>query len=162
MCIRDSSFTYSIAFANLAIAIITKSSNKNKHILSAVFLGCCLLSHLIPFLIYGAIYLFFWVKTKNTKIEKFSSVLIFSALTVRFTTSLIANLEFTTNMGYTPYTKLSDLIKSDIAPFMVISLLIILINFKDIYRHKTTSLFCLLYTSPSPRDGLLSRMPSSA
>ena len=23
-------------------------------------------------------------------------------------------------------------------------------------------LFCLLYTSPSPRDGLLSRMPSSA
>ena len=24
------------------------------------------------------------------------------------------------------------------------------------------SLFCLLYTSPSPRDGLLSRMPSSA
>ena len=26
----------------------------------------------------------------------------------------------------------------------------------------TTSLPCLLYTSPSPRDGLLSRMPSSA
>ena len=135
------SFTYSIAFANLAIAVITKSSNKNKHVISAIFLGCSLLSHLIPFIIYGAIYLFFWVKTKNTKIEKFSSLLIFSALTVRFTTSLIANLEFTTNMGYTPYTKLSDLIKSDITPFVVISLLIILINFKDIYRHKTTSLF---------------------
>ena len=135
------SFTYSIAFANLAIAVITKSSNKNKHVISAIFLGCSLLSHLIPFIIHGAIYLFFWIKTKNTKIEKFSSLLIFSALTVRFTTSLIANLEFTTNMGYTPYTKLSDLIKSDIAPFMVISLLIILINFKDIYRHKTTSLF---------------------
>ena len=26
----------------------------------------------------------------------------------------------------------------------------------------TLDLFCLLYTSPSPRDGLLSRMPSSA
>ena len=26
----------------------------------------------------------------------------------------------------------------------------------------TTSTICLLYTSPSPRDGLLSRMPSSA
>ena len=25
-----------------------------------------------------------------------------------------------------------------------------------------TSILCLLYTSPSPRDGLLSRMPSSA
>ena len=24
------------------------------------------------------------------------------------------------------------------------------------------NIFCLLYTSPSPRDGLLSRMPSSA
>ena len=27
---------------------------------------------------------------------------------------------------------------------------------------KVRSTFCLLYTSPSPRDGLLSRMPSSA
>ena len=27
---------------------------------------------------------------------------------------------------------------------------------------KDQSIFCLLYTSPSPRDGLLSRMPSSA
>ena len=27
---------------------------------------------------------------------------------------------------------------------------------------RTLSVFCLLYTSPSPRDGLLSRMPSSA
>ena len=30
---------------------------------------------------------------------------------------------------------------------------------KQYYRD---CLFCLLYTSPSPRDGLLSRMPSSA
>ena len=29
-------------------------------------------------------------------------------------------------------------------------------------RKKTLIKFCLLYTSPSPRDGLLSRMPSSA
>ena len=29
-------------------------------------------------------------------------------------------------------------------------------------RDKLISKFCLLYTSPSPRDGLLSRMPSSA
>ena len=28
--------------------------------------------------------------------------------------------------------------------------------------HSKTHAFCLLYTSPSPRDGLLSRMPSSA
>ena len=29
-------------------------------------------------------------------------------------------------------------------------------------RYKTRDKSCLLYTSPSPRDGLLSRMPSSA
>ena len=34
------------------------------------------------------------------------------------------------------------------------------INF--FYLPRTTSIACLLYTSPSPRDGLLSRMPSSA
>ena len=31
-----------------------------------------------------------------------------------------------------------------------------------IYRGSGVINFCLLYTSPSPRDGLLSRMPSSA
>ena len=29
-------------------------------------------------------------------------------------------------------------------------------------REESQTLSCLLYTSPSPRDGLLSRMPSSA
>ena len=29
-------------------------------------------------------------------------------------------------------------------------------------KHKIPISYCLLYTSPSPRDGLLSRMPSSA
>ena len=28
--------------------------------------------------------------------------------------------------------------------------------------YEPLAIFCLLYTSPSPRDGLLSRMPSSA
>ena len=31
-------------------------------------------------------------------------------------------------------------------------------NFNDLEKYRN----CLLYTSPSPRDGLLSRMPSSA
>ena len=35
-----------------------------------------------------------------------------------------------------------------------------MLNLKNIYGE--TPLDCLLYTSPSPRDGLLSRMPSSA
>ena len=32
----------------------------------------------------------------------------------------------------------------------------------DVIRFAIESMGCLLYTSPSPRDGLLSRMPSSA
>ena len=32
----------------------------------------------------------------------------------------------------------------------------------DIKNEENDSYSCLLYTSPSPRDGLLSRMPSSA
>ena len=34
--------------------------------------------------------------------------------------------------------------------------------FKSIIHVAGISMCCLLYTSPSPRDGLLSRMPSSA
>ena len=33
---------------------------------------------------------------------------------------------------------------------------------KDTWQTNPSLLACLLYTSPSPRDGLLSRMPSSA
>ena len=32
----------------------------------------------------------------------------------------------------------------------------------EVYRVSSKTMTCLLYTSPSPRDGLLSRMPSSA
>ena len=135
------SFTYSLAFANLAIAFISNTENKNKHVLSAVFLGLSLLSHLIPFIIYGVIYIYFWIREKNTSIEKISSGLIFIFLTVRFTTSLLANLEYTTNMSYTPYTKISDLVKSDVTPFLVAFAVIFLINSKKIYSQKDTSIF---------------------
>ena len=35
-------------------------------------------------------------------------------------------------------------------------------QFRNIYKKASMLKGCLLYTSPSPRDGLLSRMPSSA
>ena len=35
-------------------------------------------------------------------------------------------------------------------------------NTEEWYQSIPSSIRCLLYTSPSPRDGLLSRMPSSA
>ena len=40
--------------------------------------------------------------------------------------------------------------------------LINLVNTGDDFIHYGLNIGCLLYTSPSPRDGLLSRMPSSA
>ena len=35
-------------------------------------------------------------------------------------------------------------------------------RYREIALHPECDMACLLYTSPSPRDGLLSRMPSSA
>ena len=40
--------------------------------------------------------------------------------------------------------------------------LIHIINQKKAWANQVLCVTCLLYTSPSPRDGLLSRMPSSA
>ena len=45
---------------------------------------------------------------------------------MRFSISLFLNLEFTTNMTYTPYTQLSDLVKSDILPFAIGSVIYII------------------------------------
>ena len=47
---------------------------------------------------------------------------------------------------------------------MPISMVNDLNDYLDEYKENQNkkSLACLLYTSPSPRDGLLSRMPSSA
>ena len=46
----------------------------------------------------------------------------------------------------------------------VIFLLVIVLNvLSDLWLPQgEVNIICLLYTSPSPRDGLLSRMPSSA
>ena len=46
---------------------------------------------------------------------------------------------------------LDDFVQNDIITFSHIS-----------YEEKSIILSCLLYTSPSPRDATLSRMPSSA
>ena len=56
-----------------------------------------------------------------------------------------------------PGQKVSSLsIEANPAPALAVQHLDHFGNHIDIYR------ICLLYTSPSPRDGLLSRMPSSA
>ena len=47
----------------------------------------------------------------------------------------------------------------DLSPVMIVDGETVLATPSELAGSKVT---CLLYTSPSPRDGLLSRMPSSA
>ena len=54
------SFAYSLAFGNLAIFYLIKSNNKFRFSISSMFFSLCLLSHLIPFIIYIPIYGFYW------------------------------------------------------------------------------------------------------
>ena len=57
----------------------------------------------------------------------------------------------------------SDLIKDWIKPFGTIFInLLKLIAMPLILASLVKGISCLLYTSPSPRDGQISRMPSSA
>ena len=46
--------------------------------------------------------------------------------------------------------------------FLLLGLIAYVLWWKKTKSHYTSKASCLLYTSPSPRDGLLSRMPSSA
>ena len=82
-------------------------------------LGLCLLSHIIPFLIFAPIFTIYFLSSKSLNLEKVAGLLIFLFLTLSFSVSLFLNLEFTTNMTYSPYTKLKDLIKPDILPFCI-------------------------------------------
>ena len=113
------SFTYSIAFANFSIFYLLKSNNRYSTEIASLLIGLSVLSHLIPFMIYLPIFAYYFLKS-DTKINiKIAAFLFFLFIAMRFSFSLFLNLEFTTNMTYTPYTHLSDLVKSDILPFAI-------------------------------------------
>tara|TARA_B100000902_G_scaffold81367_1_gene85976 strand:- start:4596 stop:6443 length:1848 start_codon:yes stop_codon:yes gene_type:complete len=113
------SFTYSLAFANLSIFYLIKSNYKNNVEIASLFIGLSVISHLIPFMIYLPIFAFYFLKSDVKIYKKISAFLLFLFVAVRFSISLFLNLEFTTNMTYTPYTQISDLVKSDILPFVI-------------------------------------------
>ncbi len=135
------SFAYSLAFGNLAIFYLIKSNNKFRFSISSIFLSLCLLSHLIPFIIYIPIYGFYWLFKKENINQKILSITIFLALVSRWSFSLFINLEFTTNMSYTPFTRLEDLIKEDILPVIFILLGLIIAKFKKLIKYKYLNLF---------------------
>ena len=134
------SFAYSLGFANLSIFYLIKSNNKLRFPISSIFLSLCLLSHLIPFIIYIPIYGFYWLLKKEKINQKILSITIFLAIVVRWTTSLFMNLEFTTNMSYTPFSRIEDLIKEDILPIIFIALALIISNFKNLIKYKSLNL----------------------
>ncbi|MDC3103582.1 hypothetical protein OA408_02325 [Acidimicrobiaceae bacterium] len=135
------SFAYSLAFANLSIFYLIKSNNKFRFPISSIFLSLCLLSHLIPFIIYIPIYGFYWLIKKENMNQKILSITIFLALVSRWFVSLFMNLEFTTNMSYTPFTQLEDLIKEDILPVIFICVALIIAKFKDLIKYKSLNFF---------------------
>ena len=113
------SFTYSIAFANFSIFYLLKSNHRYSTEIASLLIGLSVLSHLIPFMIYLPIFAYYFLKSDAKINIKISAFLFFLFISMRFSISLFLNLEFTTNMTYTPYTQLSDLVKSDILPFAI-------------------------------------------
>ena len=143
------SFTYSIAFANLSIFYLLKSKNNFRFPISSIFLGLCLLSHLIPFIIYIPIYAFYWLSQKGNLNQKILSISIFLALITRWSVSIFMNLEYTTNMSYTPFSRLEDLIKEDILPIIFIFFGLFIAKHKYLLKSKTFNLFDLYLISSS-------------
>ena len=122
------SFTYSIAFGNLSIFYLIKSKYKYSMEIAALLIGLSALSHLIPFMIYLPIFAYYFLKS-NAKITiKIAAFLFFLFIAMRFSISLFLNLEFTTNMTYTPYTQLSDLVKSDVLPFAIGAIIYVILS----------------------------------
>ena len=139
------SYTLSLAFCNLSIYFLTKSKNANNTLISSICLGFALLSHLIPFLIYSPIYLFYFLIKKSSINEKVIAFLIFNFLTLDFSVSLFTNLEFTTNMTYAPYSSFSDLIKIDILPLVLISFIYLITkDMFSILRENITSVYLVI------------------
>ena len=143
------SFAYSLAFANLSIFYLIKSNNNFRFPISSTFLALCLLSHLIPFIIYSPVYAFYWLSKKQNLNQRVLSISIFLALVSRWSISLLVNLEYTTNMSYTPFSKLEDLIKEDILPMVFILISLLVVKGKNLIKNKTYNIFDFYIISSS-------------
>ena len=143
------SFGYSLAFANLSIFYLIKSKNNFRFPISSTFLALSLMSHLIPFIIFSPIYAFYWLSKKQKLNQKILSISIFLALVSRWSLSMFMNLEYTTNMSYTPFSRLDDLIKDDILPIMFILVGLLIFKHKNLIKSKAFNLFDLYIVSSS-------------
>ncbi len=130
------SFTYSMGFGLLAYTYIARGELNKRYILSSFFFAMCLLSHLIPFLIFSLITLFKLITSKASFLEKGNYLVFFSGLSSLWLVPMLFNLSYTTDMGYTPFIKLRDLIKEDIYPMIFLCLLFVIFFYKEMVLEK--------------------------
>ena len=71
-------------------------------------------------------------------------------------TARLVSLETSRELFEADLLKKSEQLPTDQEQYMLLEAVLLLV------RGQLFTFLCLLYTSPSPRDGLLSRMPSSA
>ena len=101
----------------------------------------------------------FWVFAGLMGLSLSSILLIYTGMSVT-RVFFICSATFGA-MSIYGYTTKRDLTK--LGSFLMMGLIgIIIASIVNIFMQSSMMYFCLLYTSPSPRDGLLSRMPSSA
>ena len=130
------SFTYSVAFGILAYNSLVKDVNRKKFISSATLFALCILSHLIPFIFFSLITFYKLIFIKSELINKVKFITVFSGLSVFWLIPMITKLGYTTDMAYTPFTRTSDLIKDDIIPLIVLSLVFLILFFKEMLNEK--------------------------
>ncbi len=126
------SFTYSLAFGLLAYNYCEKEDDTSSHIKASVFLALCLLSHLIPFILFSVIV---FSKTITSRLSVAKKLIFFStfiSLVSLWFIPMISNLSYTTDMGYTPFTNLSDLIKADVYPFIILCFIFSILCYRQL------------------------------
>ena len=130
------SFTYSMGFGLLAYTYVSKDKSNRTYIWSSFFFAMCLLSHLIPFLIFSLITVFKLVTGNFLFLEKINFFVISLGLSAIWFIPMLFNLGYTTDMGYTPFTKIRDLIKEDIYPLIFLCLFFIIFFYKEMASEK--------------------------
>jgi len=130
------SFTYSVGFGLLAYTYISKDKFNRKYIRASFFFTMCLLSHLIPFLIFSMITIFKLVTGNFQFLEKINFLVISLGFSGIWFIPMFLNLGYTTDMGYTPFVKLRDLIKEDVYPLIFLCIFFIIFFYREMVSEK--------------------------
>ncbi|MEC8853615.1 MAG: hypothetical protein VYD33_04135, partial [Bacteroidota bacterium] len=76
------------------------------------------------------------ITSKVSFLEKGNYLVFFSGLSSLWLVPMLFNLSYTTDMGYTPFIKLRDLIKEDIYPMIFLCLFFVIFLYKEMVSEK--------------------------